>query len=42
MSGHLLMKYEWHKDGVWYITSVNKYQKQFIATASAGIIDFFI
>ncbi|CAG2122841.1 unnamed protein product, partial [Medioppia subpectinata] len=35
ISGHLINKYEWHKDGLWYITTTAKQQKQFIATASA-------
>lgn len=34
--GQLLGKYEWHKDGVWYISTASKFNKLFIATASAG------
>jgi len=36
VSGHLISKYEWHKDGLWYITTALRQQKQFMATASAG------
>ena len=28
--------YEWHKDGIWYITSSQKNGRSYIATASAG------
>ena len=43
LRGELLGKFELHKDGVWYITSANRYNKLLIATASAdgsaGIFD---
>lgn len=42
VSGHLVSRYEWHKDGVWYITTALRQQKQYIATASAGIILSYI
>ncbi|XP_054156762.1 WD repeat-containing protein 37-like [Oppia nitens] len=35
VTAHQVGKYEWHKDGLWYITSAVKQQKHFIATASA-------
>lgn len=35
-SSHLIGTYEWHKDGIWYITSSQKNGHQYIATASAG------
>ncbi|KAH9521340.1 WD repeat-containing protein 37 [Dermatophagoides farinae] len=34
-SSHLIGTYEWHKDGIWYITSSQKNGHQYIATASA-------
>lgn len=35
-SSHLIGTYEWHKDGIWYITSSQKNGgRQYIATASA-------
>ena len=40
VSGHMVCRYEWHKDGLWYITTQVKQQKQYIATASAGITAF--
>lgn len=36
-SSHLIGSYEWHKDGIWYITSSQKNGRQYIATASAGL-----
>ncbi|KAI1291804.1 WD repeat-containing protein 37 [Halotydeus destructor] len=33
--GQLLGKYEWHKDGVWYISTTNKFNRTFVASASA-------
>lgn len=32
----LLGKYEWHKDGVWSVSTINKHGKLLIGTASAG------
>ncbi|KPM09980.1 WD repeat-containing protein 37-like protein [Sarcoptes scabiei] len=34
-SSHLIGTFEWHKDGVWYITSSQRNSRQYIATASA-------
>lgn len=39
-SCHLIGSYEWHKDGIWYITSSQKNGRQYIATASAGMGSF--
>lgn len=33
--GYLMRTYDWHKDGIWYITSCSKNGRQYAATASA-------
>ncbi|RWS20728.1 WD repeat-containing protein 37-like protein [Leptotrombidium deliense] len=35
MRGTLLEKYEWHKDGVWFVTTCVSENKLFVGTASA-------
>lgn len=34
-SGRLLSKFEWHKDGVWFVAAIQRNNKTLIGTASA-------
>lgn len=34
-TGRLLSKFEWHKDGVWFVAAIQRHNKTFVGTASA-------